>query len=171
MGGYCPAVRCFRQGRLHEDPAELLQSENQYSTPWGGPDHGGCDKCRGSGETGYTCLSCVEDGRDSGCPACGGRVEFRGVCPACEGEGEITRTKRKGVSVFRSPGGLYRYLAERDVELDGSNLVELEAELSGDRDLDADCGALLVRPTKVVRVHPFDAERVARLQERSGSGA
>jgi hypothetical protein len=153
----------FRRWSADEDPAELLKPDNQWSTPWGGPDHGPCDKCRGSGETRYRCASCLERGAEPSCPACGGRVEFTDVCPSCEGDGVIDRTKRRGISVFPSVEGLYRYMAERDADSEDL-VVELDGELSGDRDLDADAGALLVLPTRVVATQPFDTGRLAALR-------
>jgi hypothetical protein len=83
-------------------------------------------------------------------------VRFEDVCPACEGDGTITRTRRDGIAVFPSLPGLYRYLAERDADLVDKCVVEMEGRLSGDRDLDADCGALLIHPTRLVSVRPFD---------------
>ncbi len=144
----------FHHFRGAEDPRVLLRRENQVSTPWGDADHGACDKCRGVGEVDYRCLSCSGGGHLDDCPACAGRVSFRGACPACEGSGEITRTARSGVSVFPTAEGLRRYLRERQVDLDGSLIVELEGRLSGDLDLDAETGALLVHPTEIVSVQP-----------------
>lgn len=73
------------------------------------------------------------------------------------------------VSVFPNLAGLYRYLAERDAGGDGDCvMLEFEGELTGDRDLDADAGALLIRPTRIVARHPFDHERFeARRAEHS----
>ena len=136
------------------------------STPWGGADRGPCDKCRGAGRVEHRCLSCLETGSDPECAACGGRVEWVDVCPACEGDGEITRVERRGVSTFPSLGGLYRYLAERDADLSGSVFLELEGELSGDRDLDADDGAVLVLPTRIGAVLEVDEGRLAELTGR-----
>ncbi len=152
------ARRYFHRWSAGEDPGELLRPENQHSTPWGEPDRGPCDKCGGEGTTRYSCRSCVERAAPD-CPACGGRVEFVDVCPTCEGGGEIDRTQRDGVSVFPSLEGLYRYIAEREAGADGCVVVELEGKLTGDRDLDADAGALLIRPTRVVATHPFDDRR------------
>jgi DnaJ-class molecular chaperone len=98
--------------------------------------------------TEYRCASCLERGAQPACPACGGRVIFEDVCPACEGDGHIDRTERNGVSVFPTVEGLLRYSAERGADVE--EIVELEGELTGDRDLDADAGALLVRPRRVV---------------------
>lgn len=71
------------------------------------------------------------------------------------------------MSAFPSLEGLYRYLAERGV--DGDFVLELEGELTGDRDLDADAGALLVRPIRIVATRPFDHEAsAARRAEQAG---
>jgi hypothetical protein len=164
----CPSLvqRYFRRLSADEDPERLLQAENQWSEPWGAADHGPCEKCRGEGNVLYRCLSCLEGSADPGCPACAGRVEFHDVCPSCDGSGTVARTRRPGLSVFPTIEGLYRYLAEQDGELP-DYVAELEGELSGDRDLDADAGALLVRPTKVVAVHPFDHARVRARRART----
>ena len=154
--------RYFRRWSRDEDPGELLKPENQQSTPWGGPDHGPCDKCEGEGSTRYRCRSCSERGGEEDCPACDGRVEVVDVCPTCEGDGEINRTSRDGVSVFPSMEGLCQYLAEREVDVADCVVVELEGDLTGDRDLDADAGALLIRPTKVIATHPFQSARLPR---------
>lgn len=148
--------RYFRRWPLDRDPAELLEPSNAYSTPWGEPDHGPCDKCEGSGRARYGCRSCLERGADRDCPACRGAVEFVATCPACEGDGTIDRTTRNGVSVFPSIEGLRRYLAERDAEANGCGVVELDGELTGDVDLDADAGALLIQPTRVVGMCPLE---------------
>ncbi|HEV7770721.1 MAG TPA: hypothetical protein VGO66_08710 [Solirubrobacterales bacterium] len=50
------------------------------------------------------------------------------------------------------PGGLYRYLAERDADPEGKVVVELEGTLSEERDLDADAGALLVHPQRILTI-------------------
>jgi hypothetical protein len=85
------------------------------------------------------------------------------VCPTCEGTGEITRVERRGISSFPSLAGLFRYLAERDAELSGSVFLELEGELSGDRDLDADEGAVLVTPTLILAVRDADEGLLSEL--------
>ncbi|HWH23722.1 MAG TPA: hypothetical protein VNW68_02390 [Candidatus Limnocylindria bacterium] len=86
------------------------------------------------------------------------------VCPACEGDGCIDRTRRDGVSVVPSADGLYRYIGKRGGGDGGCVLLELEGELTHDLDLDADAGALLVRPTRVVAVHPFERRRLDELE-------
>jgi len=163
-------VPYFRRYDADEDPQELLRPENQRSTPWGDSGEGPCDKCEGRGRVRYECKSCLEAGADTECPACAGRVRFEDVCPACEGDGMIDRTTRDGVSVFPSLIGLLRYLIERDTNLSGVVILELEGELTGDRDLDADAGALLVRPTRILARHPIDQEMVGNLRRRVGGG-
>lgn len=137
--------------RLHpedHDPQELLEPENQVSKPWGGADHGPCDKCHASGR-------------------------LRGAeCPTCKGSGEITDSMRRGVSVFPDPDGLYRYMLRRDSDMAGSVLVELEGRPSDDIDFDADEGALLVYPNHIVRTMDIDRDAVECLKgELSGDEA
>jgi hypothetical protein len=137
--------------RLHpedEDPQELLEPENQVSKPWGGADLGACDKCGQSCRTTYR-----HDGE-----------EYEDVCPTCKGSGEITETQRRGVSVFRSPDTLYEYMLRRDSDMANSVLVELEGTESDDPDWDADEGALLVFPKRIVHVTDVDRGRVDDLK-------
>jgi hypothetical protein len=152
--------------RLHpedEDPSDLLKPENQVSRPWGGADHGPCDKCNGTGRTTYRCSSCMKQA-DPRCEVCQGAVEFEGQCPTCRGTGEITESERRGVSVFPDADGLYRYMLRRDSDMDGSLLMELEGRESDDPDFDADEGALLVFPTRIVEVADADRDRIADLK-------
>jgi len=151
---------------IDADPAELLDSEQHFTEPWGSAGHGRCDKCGGAGQADYRCLSCLERGREPECPACRGRVEFLGACPACEGSGEINRTRRRGIAVFPSREGLYRYLVERDAELGGKVIVEIAGQPSEDLDLDADCGALLVFPEQIREVRPLDLDLAASVRRR-----
>src|ERR687893_1764443 len=150
VAGTTRTITCFKCCPADEDPRGLLDPENQVATPWGGHDHGPCDKCGGEGTVAYECLSCLGAGTDPECPACEGRVRFADRCPTCEGDGNIDRTTRDGVSVFPKVEGLLRYLAEESRDFDGHLVVELEGELTDDLDLDAERGALLVRPTHVV---------------------
>ena len=150
------------------DPADLLDPEKQFSTPWGDADHGRCAKCAASGRCHYRCLSCIETGPTPSCPACGGRVEFDDVCPACEGSGEISRTTRAGVSVFPTEEGLYRYLVEKGAEPDDSIVVEVSGKLSSDRDLDADSGAILVHPQAIESWRAVSLARIAEVRARRG---
>jgi hypothetical protein len=155
--------RYFRRWSEDEDPARLLDPEHQWSTSLGAANHGPCDKCRCAGLVEHHCCSCLERGPDRACLACAGLVEFVDVCPVCEAAGTIDRTRRRGVSVFPTVEGLYRYVAEKDLDCD-DYIVELEGALSGDRDLDADSGALLILPTRVVALHPFQRRRLAAVR-------
>jgi hypothetical protein len=157
---------CHPEG---EDPGALLDPANHVSEPWGDPEHGTCDKCGGRGSALHECFSCMEAGTDSDCPACQGRVRFEQTCPTCLGTGEIHRTRRQGVAVFPSREGLYRYLAWKDdAEVDGQVVIELAGKLSDDCDLDADHGALLVFPERLVSVEPLDARRIDAIRTRVG---
>lgn len=152
----------FRTYTAGADPAAMLDPERQVTEPWGEAEHGACDKCGSDGAVEYECSSCVVTGARADCPSCRGRVRFRNVCPACLGDGTIDRTQRRGVAVFPTREGLYRYLAlkEEDAELEGKVVVELQGPLSEERDLDADQGALLVLPERVVSVAPLDPQLV-----------
>lgn len=123
----------YRVHPANEDPERLLDPERQKSEPWGGTVYGRCEKCGGGGKTDH------EDG---------------GVreCPACEGSGEIDDSERDGVSVFPDLDSLFRYMKKRDADLADSRIVCLEGEESDDRDFDADEGAVLVRPRRIVDV-------------------
>jgi len=93
-------------------------------------------------------------------------VRFRETCPACLGDGQINHTRRPGVAVFPSREGLYRYLAERNASVEEKLVVELEGRLSDERDLDADAGALLLLPERIVGSAPLDTELIAAIRER-----
>jgi hypothetical protein len=114
----------------------------------------------------------LEAGSDSDCPVCQGRVRFEQTCPTCQGSGEIQRTRRRGIAVFPTREGLYRYLAwKNDSEPEGKVVVELIGRLSDDCDLDADHGALLVFPERVVAVEPLDPQVVEAISDRVGEEA
>jgi hypothetical protein len=71
--------------------------------------------------------------------------------------------------VFPRREGLYRYLAwKSDARVEDKVVVELEGKLSEDLDLDADHGALLVFPDRLVAVEPLDPEVVASIRDRVG---
>jgi len=143
MAGETSGRTYFRLHPEHDDPKRLLDPEEQTTEPWEGTVYGRCDKCGGSGETEHR------------------HGEMR-ECPACEGSGEIDDSERDGISVFPDEDGLYRYMAERDGDLSSAQLVVLEGEESEDRDFDADEGALLIRPSRIVEVRPLDRDRLER---------
>ncbi len=138
----------FRLNSPDDPPERLLDPERQSSEPWGGTIYGRCDKCGGSGQTEYEREGEVDE------------------CPACEGSGEIDDSARDGVSVFPDEDGLYRYMIKRDADLDDRcQLVELEGEKSDDEDFDADEGALLVHPRRIVATGSLDWDRIEELRE------
>jgi hypothetical protein len=93
-------------------------------------------------------------------------VRFRETCPACLGDGHIDHTRRAGIAVFPAREGLYRYLAEKNASVEGRVVVELEGRLSDERDLDADAGALLLLPERLIEAVPLDTRLIAALRER-----
>ena len=153
----------FRINSREDDPERLLDPDHQRSRSWSDFFRGPCDKCEGSGETLHECESCLANGADPGCPSCHGKVRYRGECPACNGSGEVDESTRDGISVFPTTEGLYRYMLKRGANLEGSVLVELEGEPTGDDDFDADEGALLIRPRRIVGVRELDWECIDRL--------
>lgn len=170
MAAARPETTFFHCCPADADPRSLLDSDNQVTEPWGPPNHGPCDKCHGDGVTPYECRSCLETGARGECPACQGRVRFEAICPACLGDGTIDRTHRRGVAVFPTREGLYRYLAERDARPEGKVVVELAGRIAEDRDLDADAGALLVHPEEIVEVQPLDLELIVAIRARLDAG-
>jgi hypothetical protein len=161
--GAAATQRYFRRWKAGEDPAQLLDPAHQWSMLLGTPVHGPCVRCRSARLVEYHCCACLQAPLGRACPACAGLIQFVDVCPVCEGAGTIGRPRRRGVSVFPTADGLYRYIAEQDVDGDDC-IVELEGPLSGDRDLDADAGALLILPTRVVATHPFQLGRLAAVR-------
>jgi hypothetical protein len=102
--------------------------------------------------------------RQAGLPGLPGRVRFSETCPACLESGVITHTRRAGLAVFPTAEGLHRYLAERGADLHGKLVVELEGRIGEERDLDADAGALLVHPERIVEAKPLDPELVEAMR-------
>jgi DnaJ-class molecular chaperone len=134
-----------------EDPSAILTEEGQWTEPWGSSDDGSpCDKCGGAGRAAHECWSCKLDGASDSCPVCQGRVNWEAECPVCRGTGEVDGKPRRGVSVFPRLQGLYHYMEAKGADLEDCLIVELDGEPSGDLDFDADQGAMLVIPTKIV---------------------
>ena len=76
-----------------------------------------------------------------------------------------THRVRDGVSVFPDLDALYRYMVRNGAEIElGTQVVTLEGEPSEDRDFDADEGAVLVNPKKIVRLDPVDRDRLQELR-------
>ena len=150
------------------DPERLLDPDEQETEPWSGTVRGRCDKCGGNGKTEHECESCADGDPDPDCPNCHGEVTYVDECPACEGSGEVDDSSRDGVSVFPDEDGLYRYMLGRDADLDDAcQLVELAGRESEDEDFDADEGALLILPERVVNVRNLDWDRIEALKEEA----
>lgn len=144
-------MRFYRMSSTSEDPQRLLTPLGQWTEPWGASEHGEpCEKCERTGRVAHECWSCLLSGADADCPACAGAVRWRADCPVCRGSGRIDGRPRHGVSVFPRVRGLYRYMLAKGADLDRCVILELEAQLADDVDFDADQGALLVLPSKVL---------------------
>lgn len=165
-----PSRSYFHSCAADADPARLLDPDEQFTEPWGGHEHGPCDKCEGRRVAAFECRSCLETGPLPDCPACQGRVRFEATCPTCEGTGTIDHTRRRGIAVFPTREGLYRYLAEKGADTEGKLIVELQGRLSDEHDLDADSGALLLLPERLVGTRPLDAGLAASIRERVVGG-
>jgi hypothetical protein len=159
-----PEQSWFRLHPVGDDPQRLLDPDCQRSEPWGGTIYGRCGKCGGEGRTLHECESC-RDHVDPDCPSCGGRKRYEAECPACEGSGEVDDSERKGVSVFPSEDGLYRYMVRREADIQEACLVELEGEPTDDEDFDADEGALLIKPRRVIDVREPNRSRLDAIRD------
>jgi hypothetical protein len=159
------AVRWYRMNPARDDPQRLLQSEAQWTQPWGASEDGThCDKCDGAGRVEHCCWSCRLTRVEPSCPVCGGKVRWEDVCPVCRGSGQVDGDPRHGVSVFPKREALYRYMLDTGADLDGCTIVELEAQPAEDPDFDADQGAMLVIPSAVCGCEAVDPELVERLR-------
>ncbi|VEI04091.1 Uncharacterised protein [Acidipropionibacterium jensenii] len=67
--------------------------------------------------------------------------------------GELVEDVRYGVSACESIEDLAAYVAQTGVGGDNPVIVEFEAELADDDDHDADLGAVLTWPTRIVGVY------------------
>lgn len=133
--------------RIHDTgrcrPEDLLLSENQVSRVWQGVMYRQCPDCGGSGveDLGW----CEADQRVLTCR-----------CERCRGDGQEQMDRQDGVSVCRTIGQLEAYLADRSPSRANTVLVELEGDECDDQDLDAEHGALLVRPTRIISVRSIN---------------
>jgi hypothetical protein len=151
-----------------QEPTRLLSEDGQWTEPWGSSEHGArCDKCDGSGETQFECWSCVLTGARDSCPVCLGRVRWDDRCPVCRGTTRVDGKPRHGVSVLPTVEGLYHYMLAKEADLDGCVIVELEANPAQDLDFDADQGAMLVIPTRILGCAAVDHELAADVRART----
>ncbi len=160
-------MRCYLLIPVAEDPQQLLDPDLQLTAPWTGAEDGArCDKCRGSGRTGYECWSCRLTGTSSSCAACRGRVRWEAKCPVCRGTGEAAAEPRQGVSAFPTVEALYHHLLATEADPVGT-LVEVEAEPADDLDFYADVGSLLVTPTAIESTRPVEPDSIQTLRSLS----
>lgn len=154
-----------------EDPARLLTDEGRWTEPWGSSEEGvSCDKCGGTGRARHECWSCLLTGAREDCPVCSGAVRWEDQCPVCRGAGRVDGEPRHGVSVFPTVEGLYRYMLATDANVDDCLIVELDADPAGDVDFDADQGAMLVMPRRIIGCAAVDREMARRVEAPIGSG-
>jgi hypothetical protein len=73
------------------------------------------------------------------------------------------------VSVFPTVEGLYRYMLATDADVDDCLIVELDADPADDVDFDADQGAMLVIPRRIMGCASVDQELARRVEDRVGS--
>ena len=151
--------RFYRYHPAEEDPEELLHPERGSRPPWDPRGLTPCEKCDGAGRTSHECASCLQHSdADGDCPACQGRVRYEATCPACEGTGKVRRLTRNGISVFPDLEALNRYMRHHDADLTNCVLVELEGEPCEEKDFDADEGAVLIKPTRILAVHDVEGQ-------------
>lgn len=161
----------FRMNPSSQNPSRLLSEEGQWTEPWGNSEDGGsCEKCGGTGRARYECWPCVLTGARKACPVCSGAVRWDDECPVCRGSGRVDGKPRHGVSVFPTVEGLYHYMLTKEADVAECVVVELEGDPAGDVDFDADQGAILVIPRRILRCAAVDRELSSRVESRSGSG-
>lgn len=157
-------MRCYLLIPPAEAPKQLLDPDLQLTAPWVGAEDGArCDRCKGSGQTGYECWSCQLTGTSPSCPACHGRVRWEAKCPVCRGTGQADAKPRQGVSAFPTAEALYRHLLRTEAPLVGT-LVEIEADAADDVDFYADEGSLLVCPTAIESTRPLEPDSIQAIR-------
>lgn len=71
------------------------------------------------------------------------------------------------MSVFPTTEGLYHYMLVRGTELEDCTIVELDAAAADDIDFDADEGAMLVVPTRILGCAGADPAIASDIQRRA----
>lgn len=78
-------------------------------------------------------------------------------CLGCHAQGYVEDV-RYGVSACKREDDLYEYMTSHHAYMVGAVIVEIEGELSDDEDHDADDGAVLILPTRIVSTRPVPQE-------------
>lgn len=127
--------------RIHSaaEPVESLLADGRKSRAWVGDFERRCEACAGQGYN--------YEGDD--------QVN----CAACRGQGRVEDV-RAGVSCCADLETLVAYWLDRAGTTSACVLVELEGEESEDEDHDAAAGAVLVHPTRIVRVVPLEDSEI-----------
>lgn len=127
-------TRYYRIQPADRDTTDLLDPERQYSAPWHGGIERPCPTC--------TDIDATHDPAD---------------CTDCDGH-QWVEDIRDGISACDSLDALYAYWQVAGGDLDDAVIVEMDATRSTDRDHDADLGAVLVHPYRIVSVTPVTDE-------------
>jgi hypothetical protein len=133
----------YRIERADLDHDRLLLPEHQRSTIWVGWVQETCEECRGEGEAWITDDDCWD------------------TCPSCSGFGCIDKSEQEGVSCCQTIAGLIEYFRSREAAIDEHVIVEMIGVETGERDYDADAGAVLIRPTTIVSITPLDPSLIS----------
>jgi hypothetical protein len=143
----------YRIQERGRDPLALLDPESWVSRIWTGYAERECSTCRTTGRVRCSCAD-VDECESSGC-------DGSQSCDDCRGAGYVEDTERRGgVSCCRTYEELMTYFGRRDAALEDTVLVVLEGAESDIEDFDAEEGAVLVRPARIVKVRDFDPQEV-----------
>jgi hypothetical protein len=136
----------YRIQSADRDAAELLNPTHWVSRIWSDQP------------AEVTCPDCVDGRVHVECPSwCDCGYPHHESYETCHGRGYLHEYERAGgVSCCRTLGELYAYFRGRDADLDGAVVVKLEGEVAEVEDFDAEHGAVLVRPTRIVDVGPLN---------------
>jgi len=129
----------YRIHPAHEPVERLLSPERWESRAWVGEYTRRCPA-----DCDYGQVLHIDDHGDA----------WREMCEVCRGDGEVEDVRR-GVSVCASIPVLAQYLADREWGR-AAVVVELEGAMSDDADHEADEGADLIIPTRIVAVYSLE---------------
>lgn len=135
----------YRIQDANKNPQDLLNPSNWESTVWTGEVYKKCEACNGAGEI----VLRNEDGK----PKSDGYGDIETEpCEICNGDREVKDNTRHGISCCESLQQLENYFETRSADLANVVVVAFEGRESDEEDWDADEGAVLVFPSKIVWV-------------------